>query len=178
MLTVAKEIFEAYLNSLCQGGEQACADYHYPKAWTHRATLALIAAGRVALSTAEAAAKGHPDRYGQSEYLTLDVLLYNPETDLKPPLFIAEHENSPDPKRVQYAAWKLLIVESRWRMLVAYFGEDCGIKSFDNLEELVREVCKHNPGKDILLIGADYNVEPKTVKELRLIHKTAIIGSK
>jgi len=52
-------------------------------------------------------------------------------------------------------------------MLVAYFGEDCGIKNFDNLEKLVREVCEHNHGKAILIVGADYNAEPKTVKELR-----------
>lgn len=71
----------------------------------------------------EVTAKGHSARnpWGRSEYLTLDVAITDPNSWTSP-LFIAEHENNGSLARVQYDAWKLLSVESRRRILVAYFG--------------------------------------------------------
>ena len=172
-MVTAQDLFDAYLNALAEGGQAACADYNARDAWTCRASLALVKVGRVAFPESEAASKPHHDKFGRAEYLALDVMLY--KVGWKPPLFIAEHENVADEDRIGYAAWKLLVVEAGRRMLVAYFGTK-GVESFDRLKEIVNEVCVENPGKDILLVGADCNAKPLAVGDLRAIHKTAIVG--
>ena len=172
-MVTAQVLFDAYLNTLAEGGQSACADYSDRNAWTCRSSLALVNTGRVAFPEHDAASKFHHDKYDRAEYLTLDVMLY--KDDWKPPLFVAEHENVVDEGRIKYAAWKLLVVEAQRRMLVAYYGTK-GIENFDRLKEIVNEVCTENPGKDILLVGAGYDAKPKTGGELRLIHKTAIVG--
>lgn len=175
-MLMAKDFFNTYFEALAAGGEDACNDYQgMREVWTQRATLALASAGRLMLPTGQVASKPKHDRYDRAEYLNLDVTL-NDDDSWGPPVFIAEHENYPMDARVQYAAWKLLAVEAQRRMLVAYYGERTGIPSFDRLKELVLEVCNDNKNKDILLIGGEYNTQPKTIEELRKIHETAIVG--
>lgn len=93
-----------------------------------------------------------------------------------PPLFVAEHENAPWPEKIKYDAWKLLVTEAKRRMLVGYFGAKTRIKSFEELRAAVEEVCQDNPGKDVLLVGAEWGAAPKTPAELKAIHRTAIVG--
>lgn len=175
-MITAKEIFDAYLDSICRGGAQACVEYRDKKAWTHRATLALIAAGKVAFPEIAAAAKANPDRYEQPEYLTLSVLLREPESNIKPPLFIAEYQSIPIAAQIQFSVWKLLVVEAQRRVLVAHYGDKYRIPGFNRLKELVKEVCSENMGKDILLIGGRFDAEPQSEGELRRVHETAIVG--
>lgn len=171
------EIFNAYFQSLIDGGMDSCSDYLKDSTWTHRASLALVKAGHVAFPGVESAFRGKPDRYGQHEYLGIDVMLYDQKNLNKPPLFIAEHENRPQWDLVQYAAWKLLVVEAQVRMLVAYYGEGYNITSFDRLKELVQEVCDDNPRKDILLVGGPCDFHARNANELVSLHKTAILGN-
>ena len=175
-MITARDYFTAYLDALVAGGEAACKDYQGPReVWTRRATLALSQAGQLVQVGAETAAKGDPDRHGRSEYLALDVTVYDAGS-WAPPLFVGEHENWVYEWRVQYAAWKLLSVEAKRRMLVAYYGERTEIPSFDRLTELVREVCRDNKGKDIFLVGGEYYAEPANVDDLRAAHNTEIVG--
>ncbi len=175
-MITANDYFDAYLDGLAAGGIRACEEYQgCQSVWTIRATLALCTAGQLALSQAEIAAKGNADRYGRSEYLGLDVTLYD-DNSWAPPVFIGEHENRPYEWTVQYAAWKLLSVQAQRRMLVAYFGGGNYIRTFDRLRDIVLEVCNDNPGKDILLVGGEYLGQPKNVDELRGLHQTAIVG--
>lgn len=143
--------------------------------YTRLATAALVRAGFAAFPGAEHTAKEHRDRWGRSEYLTLDVVLCAPQT-WAPPLFVAEHENSRWKSRIQYDAWKLLAVDAQRHVLVAYWGADKSLPTFDALRAAVDEVAKDNPKRDILLIAADYKAIPADAKELRTMHKSAIIG--
>ena len=174
-MILAPDLINEYLDALVADGDAACKDWADPQAWVARSCRALVRAGRREFPVAEGATKGMKDRYDRSEYLGLDVTLYAP-TSWTPPLFVAEHEYWRDAAKVQYDAWKLLAVEAQRRMLVAYFEKGTSIPSFKKLEELVKEVCKENPGKDILLVGADAAADPKGAKELRGIHESAIVG--
>ncbi|MDI7268838.1 MAG: hypothetical protein QME96_12675, partial [Myxococcota bacterium] len=140
-----------------------------------RACLALVTAGRREFPAAEGATRPRKDSSGRSEYLTMDVMLFDDAT-WGPPLFVAEHEQSGDAWQVRYSAWKLLVVEARRRVLVTYFGEGTGIRNVDQLRDLVREVCRENKKKDIIVIAAPCNAKPKTAEELRSMHESVIVG--
>ncbi|MDI7268380.1 MAG: hypothetical protein QME96_10330 [Myxococcota bacterium] len=175
-MIVARDVVDAYLAALAAGGEAACRDYCLdPRAWTARACLALVDAGRREFPVAEGATRPRKDTSGRSEYLTTDVMLWD-EGSWGPPLFVAEHEQSGDAWQVQYSAWKLLVVEARRRVLVAYFGEGTGIRNLERLGDLVREVCRDNKGKDITIIAAPCNARPRTSEELRSMHESMIVG--
>lgn len=172
----AKEIFDRYLDELTRDPE-AWRDYATNALWTPRATRALVAAGLAASPDGEATSKGCADSYGQSEYLCLDVSICNRES-WAPPLFVAEHENWCSRLQVQFAAWKLLVVEAKRRVLVAYYGEkETDFPSFDALSEAVEEVCGHNPGKDVLLIGAEC-VNVHSNDRLRSLHTSRIVSGR
>jgi len=120
----AREIFDSYFSFIAEQGATALADYTQNVLWTPRATIALAHVGLKVFPAGEAVAKGRAseNEWGRSEYLCLDVTI----ADLKtwgPPVFVAEHENSPLRSRVQYHAWKLLSVDARRRVLVAYWGK-------------------------------------------------------
>jgi len=170
----ANELFEAYFRSLAElGAIPHYSGYQYGL-WTQLATAALVQVGLRAFPDGSKVAKNHRDSYGRSEYLDLDVTVLDPTT-WGTPLFVAEHENSMLRARVQYDAWKLLSVDARRRMLVAYFGgKEC--PTFADLKAAVEEVCRDNPGKDILLVGGDYRAKPTNIDDLRKAHDTAIVG--
>lgn len=107
--------------------------------------------------------------------MTLDVAITDPNTWTSP-LFIAEHENNGSLARVQYDAWKLLSVESKRRVLVAYFGRGTEFKDFAALTKAVREVCEGQRGKDILLIGGQADAQPTDVATFQKAHETMIVG--
>jgi hypothetical protein len=92
-------------------------------------------------------------------------------------MFTAEHENSPRRDRLQYDAWKLLIVESRRRVLVGYWGKGTDFTSFAVMTQAVEEVCVDHPGKDILLIGGDYSARPANITDFRAQHETVVVGT-
>lgn len=77
---------------------------------------------------------------------------------------------------MQYDAWKLLSVDSKRRVLVAYFGRGTEFKDFAALSKAVREVCEDQRGKDILLIGGQADAVPTDAVSLRKVHETAIVG--
>lgn len=171
----AHEIVTNYLDALQ-------ADSSWPETYrrsnslyTPLATTALVKAGFAAFPVAEHTAKAHRDRWNRSEYLTLDVVLCDPETWASP-LFIAEHENSPWKSKIQYDAWKLLAVDAQRRVLVAYWGADKSLPTFEALREAVSEVAKSNPKRDIILIAADYKAMPADATELRALHQSAVVG--
>ncbi len=174
----AREIFDCYLDELTLD-PSAWTSYTANALWTPTATRALVATGLRAYPEGEATAKGHRDRYGRSEYLTLDACVCPPSWGA--PLFVAEHENAGRTDKVQYCAWKLLVTEARRRVLVAYFGAGTDLADFAALRAKVEEVAKDNPGhetsiKDILLIGGRWGASPSSNADLRGLHESAIIG--
>ena len=179
----AREIFDAYFNFFVEQERTAFLDYTNSTLWTRRATKALVHVGIKAFTSElkdripEVSAKEHADNpYGRSEYFTLDVSITDPNT-WKSPLFIAEHENSGSLERVQYDAWKLLSVDAKHRVLVAYFGGTCRAKDFAALRQAVLEVCADHSGKDILLIGGQADARPDDAATFRSVHETAIVGA-
>jgi hypothetical protein len=170
---LANEVIDAYFRALAEGGP--ITDYIHSARWTLRATAALLHVGLQAFPEGERTAKNHPDRFARSEHMTLDVMIADPAT-WGPPLFVAEHENAWSKNRVQYDAWKLLAVEARRRVLVAYYGKGTEFATFKALEAAVKDVCKDNVGKDIILIGGDCAATPTSVDELRKAHESAIVG--
>lgn len=172
----ARDIFDAYFNFFAEQERTVFSDYTNAVLWTLRATTALVHVG-LKVFPGEVTAKGHSSRnpWGRSEYLTLDVAITDPNSWTSP-LFIAEHENSPSLARVQYDAWKLLSVDSKRRVLVAYFGRGTEFRDFAALNKAVREVCEGQPGKDILLIGGQADASPADAIAFGKVHETAIVG--
>ena len=174
----SNEIVTAFLDALVKH-PGAHAAYVSNPAWTPLATAALIDVG-VACSTGSkvrAAARGTKDPdHGRSEYLTLDVCVYDDST-WGPPLFIAEHENSRDIDKIKYCAWKLLVTEASRRVLIAYYSASVGMKG---LIAAVREVAAANPGaripRDILLIAAPWDARPANNEHLRAAFQSSIVG--
>ena len=165
-----ERVFNEFLDALVEA-PGAYKSYVWNSLWTQLATAALIKAG---LAAAEghgkklcAAARNHKDeRYGRSEYLTLDACIYD-DDNWGPPLFIAEHENSKYPAKVQYCAWKLLVTEARCRVLVAYYTTDLGL---DGLVDALRTVAGANARmapRGFTLIAAPYEGQPESNAELR-----------
>lgn len=173
----ARDIFEAYFRFIAEQGPAIFADYTRNALWTPRATTALAHVGLAAFPSGDAAAKGHAgqNQWGRCEYMNLDVTICDPKT-WSAPLFVAEHENSAFKAQVQYCAWKLLSVEAKRRVLVAYWGEGTEFKTFDSMTEALKEVCSGQPGKDILLIGGKFNAKPTNIEEFRAAHSTHIVG--
>lgn len=168
-----QEIFAAYFNALEQPGSLNA--YPQRALWTPVATTALVRVGLQAFPQGNKGAKNHCDPYGRSEYLTLDVSITDPVT-WGPPLFISEHEQFCGRAKVQYCAWKLLSVDAKQRVLVTYFGKGTDFATVGELEQAVREVCQDHPGKELLLIAADYDAHPASHRELVAIHHTRVIG--
>jgi hypothetical protein len=171
----AADIVTAYLDALDADPAWAETYCRSNALYTPLATAALVKAGFTLFPGAEHTAKEHHDRWQRSEYLTLDVVLCDPET-WGCPLYIAEHENSRWKSKIQYDAWKLLAVDAQRRVLVAYWGADKEISTFEKLRDAVAEVARDNPKRDILLIAADYKALPADGKELRAMHRSAIVG--
>ena len=67
-------------------------------------------------------------------------------------------------------------VDAQRRVLVAYWGADKSLPTFEKLREAVAEVARDNPKGDILLIAADYKARPVDGKDLRAMHQSAIVG--
>ena len=173
-----REITDTYYAALEGQGEAIVADYVDDALWTPRATVALVKAGLAACPSGKPAARGHAhqNQWKRSEYLCLDVVIV--DGDWSAPGFIAEHENSPSRERIQYNAWKLLSVESRRRVLVAYWnGGKNGCATFEDLVKAVTEVTEAQPGKDILLIGGDYQAQPDSLAALRRAYRDSIVGT-
>lgn len=171
----AHEIVAAYLDALQADPAWAATFCQSNALYTPLATAALVRAGFAEFPEAEHTAKQHPNRWGRCEYLTLDVVLCDLESWASP-LFIAEHENSPSKSRIQYNAWKLLSVDAKRRVLVAYWGADKELPDFEALRSAVAEVAEDNPRRDIVLIAADYNAMPASATELRAGHRSVIVG--
>lgn len=181
---LAKEIVSRFVDSVAQTAD-AHEAYLSDTRWTTIATGALIRVGQEASSgiKVRAAARGFKDpNYERSEYLTLDVCVYDDDT-WGPPLFIAEHENSRYLKKVQYCAWKLLATEATRRVLVAYYdSKKVDRKKFAALVAKVQEVAKANPGstapRDVVVIAAPWGARPGSVDALRELFDYAIVGKR
>ena len=130
--------------------------------WTQLASAALgSAAGKAAsdrggIGDIQVAWKGHRDAHGRSEYLSLDVAVYDND-NWNSLFFAAEHENNYDPEKIEYCAWKLLLVDSEIRVLVAYFGVHGGYAGFDELVAGVDSVRKSHPDKALYVVAANAN---------------------
>lgn len=174
----ASTIFSLYIDALVEDAA-ALRDYPHSELWTHRATRALVQVGVRLFPNAEVTAKKHTHMNwaARSEYLTLDVMLCDQKSTWGPPVFVAEHENTPTIERIQYNAWKLLSVVARTRVLVAYFGPKSA-SSFEKIAAAAQEVCDDNPGRDVLLIGGLYDATPKSVRELRECHRFVELGAR
>ncbi len=178
----ANEIVATFLDALLKN-DTAHAAYVSNRSWTALATAALIEAG-MAASTGEklrAAARGTKDPdYKRSEYLTLDVCVYD-NASWGPPLFIAEHENSSDVLKVQYCAWRLLCTQASRRVLVAYYAKTVGMKGLvAAVHEVAAAVAAATPGgevpREVLVIAAPWEASPATNVELRALFETSTVG--
>ena len=177
MLTV-RDIIDGFLDELCQHPEIASKYQNATDTqWTALATKALVHCGRKLYPEATFAAKGLPDKWGQSEYFTLDVCGYKGE-NFGVPLFAAEHENrSPNNADfLTYAAWKLFCIDAERRVLVSYFEEGSAVPDFKTMCDLVREVAQEQRRKDLILIGAPWQAKPQSVDEVRSLFDSSIIG--
>ena len=125
--------------------------------WTGVMTEALV----VAVNQAAAgepnficAARNHPDRYGRSEYLTIDVM--GLIDDWSRPRVAIEHENAPDAPKLRYCLWKLLVVGAPTSVLVCYIdptGRYGGcFKSIEEIEGALKEVLDAHPDLSAHLI--------------------------
>lgn len=65
---------------------------------------------------------------------------------------LAETEAKADLISVQYSAWKLLVVETGVRVMLAYYGDGYFHKTLDALLDSVQTVCASNPGKPLTLL--------------------------
>lgn len=130
--------------------------------WTATMTAALVAAvEQVAAGTPAfiRAAKNHPDPYGRSEYLNIDVM--GLVDDWSRPLVAIEHENNPGGPKLRYCLWKLLVVGAPASVLVCYidgtgtFG-GC-FSSFADLRAVLDEVLVAHPGRLAHVIVGEWN---------------------
>ena len=137
--------------------DEAHEDWATNVEWTTRAVRALVKVGRSRFphKRVQVAAKGGADDHGQSEYLTLDVCLWDADNKWGPPLFIAEHESKRSALEVRYSAWKLLVVQASVRVLVTYFGKETPFATAQELQAAVQQVCQANPGRELILLCAD-----------------------
>lgn len=130
--------------------------------WTATMTAALVAAvGQVAAGTPGfiCVAKNHPDPYGRSEYLTIDVM--GLADDWSRPLVAIEHENNPGGPKLRYCLWKLLIVGAPASILVCYIDSTgtfggC-FTSVKDLRDQLREVLVAHPGRPAHMIVGDWS---------------------
>ena len=130
--------------------------------WTGMMTAALV----VAVNQAAAgdpnfmcAARNHPDRYGRSEYLTIDVM--GLVDDWSRPRIAIEHENNPGGPKLRYCLWKLLIVGAPTSILVCYIDSTgkygwC-FKSPEELKVELKQVLDAHPGRSAHVIVGDWN---------------------
>lgn len=173
-----KDIVDGFLEELCKHPEIA---HKYNQAtdteWTALATEALVQCGKKLYPEATFAAKGSPDKWGQSEYFTLDVCGFKGE-NFGVPLFAAEHENRSrlDADYLQYAAWKTYCIDSERRILVSYFEEGSAVPSFKAMCDLVRKVAQEQRRKDLILIGAPWQAAPQSADDVRSLFDSSIIG--
>jgi hypothetical protein len=141
-------------------GPPAWALYRDParRGWGPFLIKSLTEAGRRAWGEGlDFAARGLPDRGGREEYFGLDVC-GNHTGSWHPPIVVMEHEPWPWGDRVKYAAWKLMSVDARYRVLVGCFGEskktDEPVRTWDALVGMVIEVAGSGGARgDLLLLG-------------------------
>jgi hypothetical protein len=169
----AAHILDLYLRSLLETRE-VWKRYTDNRAWTAEATRALVNVGLTAFPAGVAAARGHRDSYGRSEYLTLDVCIVDP-AKWSAPMFIAEHENASVRAKIQYCAWKLLATRAQQRVLVAYYAAGSNVPNQAAIVGGVKKVCKDIPG-DIVIITADANARPSSADKLRRLHAVSTVG--
>jgi hypothetical protein len=145
--------------------------------WTKVATGALISAGKTDFPEADFAAKGYHDGHERCEYFAVDVTGYV-NSVWAPPVFVAEHENSPWRERLQYQTWKLLCIEARRRILVGYSGKGRKgyVGSFEEMVAAVREVAQAIPRRDVVLLGAPYGAEPKDGPAVSAPYEAQVVG--
>jgi len=127
-------------------------------AWTEVAVAALATVVRE--MNLRVAAKGHPDEFGQSEYLGLDIVGYR--GDFSAPRVVVEHENTG--WKVPYCAWKVACVDAKLRVVVAYWdprARTARPRSFEALQQEVRLPMHSQPGKRLLLIGGGYGPQAR-----------------
>ncbi len=184
----AKKFFDAFIDALGQD-PQAIETWNGPfdrDSWTKITTAALHAATLADLSyqfdsqppEIQIAAKEHPDRYGRSEYLTLDVM--GIIDNWSAPKVVVEHENACSPSKIRYCLWKLLVVQADLRVLVAYVDPDrvhetCK-KSRKALRKELKDVLIQHPDTRVLMITGKWQKDPagpggwKDVFDAGLVH--------
>jgi hypothetical protein len=120
-------------------------------AWTAAMTKVLTETTKAMSPNLHVAAKDNHDGYDRAEYFNLDVTAYD-DSRWGPPQLIVEHEHRPD--KLQYSAWKLLCVDARLRILVAYFGsiDPPRLASKAELISVVRPVIEEFPEKALTVI--------------------------
>ena len=145
--------------------------------WTAMMTSALVTAVRqVAVGTEDfiVAAKNHPDIYGRSEYLNIDVMGF--VDDWSSPTVAIEHENNVLATKLRYCLWKLLVVGAPASILVCYidptgsFGR-C-FRSVEALRTALQEVHDQHPDRAVYLIIGEWNKErQETWSEVFTLHQ-------
>lgn len=174
----AREIVDRYFSALLEA----------PEVWTRFACgpiWKLEVARALGIVGLEVCAKGMvrelPEAELRGEHLGLTVCITD-DRAWGPPGFVAEHVSAPRRAEIQYAAWRLLAIRARRRVLVAYHRERSEVRDHRAIVAAVREVCAANPGKDaprdILLITADAAARPASAEELRAGHEHSIVGVK
>lgn len=170
------EVAKAYLDQLVAQGEAVVRDFSRDQMWTRRATLALAQLGQSLFPEHEVITKGHGStRTQRDKHLALDVAIVNPN-DWSVPVLIGEHESSPRRARIQLDAWRLLCIDARVRILIAYYGPGTELDSFEALREAMHEVARDHRGKKLLVIGAESTARPETFDELRSVHRWFSLG--
>jgi hypothetical protein len=186
----AKEFFGQFIDALDNDSQSVAtwnADQFRSVRWTEIATAAVVKAIRTSAGkhreNLEIAAKGHPDRYGSSEYFTLDVTAYIDGSGA--PLVTIEHENWGEDQengdRIAYSCWKLLCVDSSLRVLICYVdptGTHQEYKASEvELVESLQGVMQAHSGKQVaLIIGKWEEVDPSAGKGWRDVYSVRMAG--
>jgi hypothetical protein len=121
-------------------------------------------AASVPIADFKRAAIGHPDSYGRSEYLDIDITGY--QDDYSAPLVMIEHENSRYEGKLRYCLLKLLWTRAQIRILVCYIdssGRYTGrFPSVQALLTALDPVRAAHPNEPVSLIVGEWNEDPIT----------------
>ena len=173
--------FEKFTNALAEDTAALPAwDPEKLADWTSVATKAADAATAavlecMAVGVGQTAAKEAQDKYGRSEYFTLDGIGYD-DASWAPPLVAVELENTSE--KIEYCAWKLLCVRASVRVLVC-FKKTLGAYPGSTAEAVARvaKVLKDHRGQRLFLVvgDADARVTSKDVPEWRSVFETRLL---
>jgi len=176
------DLFEAFITRLSTNGDAAGIWWNKwnTKRWTSTLTAATADAVLSVVpgpnAKREVAAKGRRDRYRRSEYLSLDVIGY--QNDWGPPLVAVELENTA--WKPKYCAWKLLSVDARLRVLIAYVDPAGNHPKYKaNAADLVadlREVTAAQPGKGLHLFCGEWGADPRGSEGWRAVFSHHVVA--